>query len=317
MRAPSAPPESPAPRPATHRAALPPTRPLAPVVAERRRCPGCDAPVTGRFCAECGQSHQDVRVRFARWMRDYVDDTFHLDSRFFRSLWALVRRPGQLTRAYVEGERSVWVRPFRLYLMASALYFLCFGLFGTANALNVQVSAGGTNVVVVGSGAAPQAPATAPAPGDAAGKPSSRLKQRLDQFVGQDPERARTALVRGLGRQLPKAMFVLVPVFALLLKALYRRRYYAEHFVFALHVHAFSFLVAGLLLPVSAHVVPLPGAAALASGVHLFLAQRRVYDEGRVRTLLKTLALGATYAVVGALALVAIVLLTILGGAEG
>ena len=310
MRAPSTPPGPPAPQ----RAALPPTRPLAPVVAERRRCPGCDAPVTGRFCAECGQSHQDVRVRFARWVRDYVDDTFHLDSRFFRSLWALVRRPGQLTRAYVEGERSVWVRPFRLYLMASALYFLCFGLFGTANALNVQVSAGGTNVVLVGSETAPEARPPAP---DAEGKASSRLKQRLDQFVGQDPERARATLVKGLGRQLPKAMFVLVPVFALLVTALYPRRYYAVHFVFALHVHAFSFLVAGLLLPVSAHVVPLPGAAALASGVHLFLAQRRVYAEGRARTALKTFALAVTYFIAGALALVAIVLLTILGGAEG
>jgi len=44
--------------------------------------------------------------------------------------------------------------------------------------------------------------------------------------------------------------FVLLKIFALLLNLLYarRKRYYAEHFVFALHVHAFVFLMFVIIL---------------------------------------------------------------------
>ena len=52
-------------------------------------------------------------------------------------------------------------------------------------------------------------------------------------------------VVDALQRHVPKAFFVLVPLSALLLHALYWRRgmAYAEHLILALHVHAFGFLV--------------------------------------------------------------------------
>lgn len=297
MRAPSAPPDL---------SAAPPARPLAPVVAERQRCPGCDTAVVGRFCPECGQSHQDVRVRFGRWVRDYMDDTFHLDSRFFRSLWALVRRPGELTHAYVAGERSRWVRPFRLYLMASALYFLLFSVFGPRNALDMvhtTTLGGGTFVHFgprFGSPPAPDAPRSEV--GASVELPvgeDTELGRWVDRIGQLPPERMQAEIMGALARNLPKAMFLLVPVFALLVKALHRQRYYAEHFVFALHVHAFGFLVFAAILPLPAWTRS--GRTLLALGLvaaYLFLAQRRVYANGRVRTGVKTAALYALYGLV-------------------
>ena len=100
--------------------------PVAVLAVER--CPSCGEPVRGRFCPACGQSHADLRVPFGKWLRDYVDDTFHLDSNLARSLALLVRRPGALTLEYLEGRRSAYVRPFRLYLTASFLYFLALSV---------------------------------------------------------------------------------------------------------------------------------------------------------------------------------------------
>lgn len=94
-------------------------------------------------------------------------------------------------------------------------------------------------------------------------------------------------------RLLPKLMFLLLPVFALMLAVLYRRRLLAEHVVFALHFHAFAFLI----LPIEAVLEPLIRPAATAGAlsglqiaaavvmgvvelwvlVYLFVALRRVY----------------------------------------
>jgi hypothetical protein len=38
-------------------------------------------------------------------------------------------------------------------------------------------------------------------------------------------------------------MFLLLPAFALLLAVLFRGRFYSEHFLFSVHLHAFAFLV--------------------------------------------------------------------------
>jgi hypothetical protein len=87
-----------------------------------------------------------------------------------------------------------------------------------------------------------------------------------------------------------KAFFLLVPLFALLLKLLYwrRRRYYVEHLTLAFHLHAFSFLV---LVP----QLLLGGLASLAAVLvilaYLFVALRKVYGQGRLKTALKLAAL--------------------------
>ena len=73
----------------------------------------------------------------------------------------------------------------------------------------------------------------------------------------------------------PHMVFVLLPVFALLLKLLYirRRRYYAEHFVFALHVHAFMFVMMTLIVVLPWDILNLP--ILLWIAVYIWLAMKR------------------------------------------
>ena len=49
---------------------------------------------------------------------------------------------------------------------------------------------------------------------------------------------------------LPKLLFVLIPIFALILKLIFIRKqiYFVDHAVFTLHYHAFAFLIMLLLL---------------------------------------------------------------------
>ena len=108
----------------------------------------------------------------------------------------------------------------------------------------------------------------------------------------------------------PSTLFVLVPVFALMLKLAYllRRRLYMEHVVVALHSHAFLCLDLLLVFGVIAldRVVAPDGfadgmlrlAEVLLFGwmaLYLLIMQKRVYRQGWIMTLLKYCALGSCY----------------------
>ena len=105
----------------------------------------------------------------------------------------------------------------------------------------------------------------------------------------------------------PAALIILLPLMALVLKALYplSRRYYVEHLLFFVHFHAFFFLILTLqiLFARLSSIVSLPEALtvltivviALYIPVYLYVAMRRVYGQGRLVTFFKYVILVAAY----------------------
>lgn len=101
----------------------------------------------------------------------------------------------------------------------------------------------------------------------------------------------------------PSALFVLVPVFALLLRVFYllSGRGWLEHLVVALYSHAFLLLT--LFATFVLVLLPLPAALTgwiIALGwvwaaIYLLLMQRRVYGQGWSVTVLKYFAIGFLY----------------------
>ena len=66
---------------------------------------------------------------------------------------------------------------------------------------------------------------------------------------GQTMEGAAADQARLVGDLLPKLMFLLLPAFALILKATYRRRRYFDHLIHALHLHTSAYIALALMLP--------------------------------------------------------------------
>ena len=110
----------------------------------------------------------------------------------------------------------------------------------------------------------------------------------------------------------PTTLFVLLPLFALMLKLayLFKRRLYMEHLIVALHSHAFLCLavLAMVLLAMAEDAVA--GQAAVVGALdlveaalwiwmplYLLLMQKRVYRQGWLMTLLKFFVLGICYTV--------------------
>ncbi len=132
-------------------------------------------------------------------------------------------------------------------------------------------------------------------------------------------------LVETFLQTLPQTFFVLLPLFALLLKFayLFKRRLYMEHLIVALHSHAFLCLAVLLLVGADAARDQFDGGVvhaalgwferglALWMPLYLLLMQKRVYRQGWIMTSLKFVLIGIAYSVLLSLGMVANMLLNL------
>jgi len=146
------------------------------------------------------------------------------------------------------------------------------------------------------------------------------VRDFCDQFRDQAPshnearnnlrERCRTIasdngkeLAKSIVHNVPRAMFIFLPIIALVMKLMYWRpkRYYVEHLLFLIHNHAFVFL---LLIPlvliariqyVADYVGWLIFASILYMIWYIYRGMRNFYQQRRALTLTKYFTLGFSY----------------------
>lgn len=124
------------------------------------------------------------------------------------------------------------------------------------------------------------------------------IDAQLQRIAAMTAREAVETLMGTFFNYVPTMMFILLPLFAAVLKLLYirRRRFYAEHFVFLLHVHSMVFILAMLILLVRRFVPSLVEVAVILWVlVYIFLAMKRVYGQGWLKTLAKYWTLGWMY----------------------
>lgn len=293
-----------------------------------RPCLNCGDPTVGNYCPVCGQRKVEVRISLRRMLLEALDDQFSLNSALPRTLGALFFRPGRLTAEYMEGKIARYIPPFRLYLFSSLVFFLMIslngvdGTFVVDGGMNVQVGTVPDSVVAARRAEALQRAAEARRPGTGwaddmeINTPWPALNRALEEKRGElgrmTPQEAGRTVLGDFVERIPTMMFLLLPVFAAVLKLLYvrRKRFYVEHFVFALHGHAFTYLLFTVMALVGYDPVTL--ALLLWMLVYYLLAMKRVYGQGWFRTAIKYATLSVGYVVLLAVAIIATLILTVL-----
>jgi hypothetical protein len=302
----------------------------------RTRCENCQTELAGEFCFECGQSAREYNVPISTFAKDMVSESFDLDSRLRATMRPLFFRPGLVPRDYVAGHRARFVPPFRLYLLASFAMFLLMSLGSGIDVrsddgaqFNVGLTIGDPEAEAERAAAAEGGSATES--GDAtqdsvAGAPETttqrleQLEERLETRISEGVQRASEnpgAFAEEFSNRMAQAMFLLLPVFALLLKLLYRKRLYVHHIVFAIYFHAWFFLVVAVTLMPGAIGFPavsdVMAILLLWSPIYLFLAMRRFYEQSRILTFVKLFVLSNVYLLLASVTMLAVVLWTIAG----
>ncbi len=123
------------------------------------------------------------------------------------------------------------------------------------------------------------------------------------------------AFAEEFANRMAQAMFLLLPVFALLLKLLYGKRLYVHHIVFAIYFHAWFFMVVAVTLIPGAIGFPRVGdvmaVLLLWAPFYLFFAMRRFYGQSRTMTFLKLFVLSNVYLLLASVTMLAVIFWTI------
>ena len=126
---------------------------------------------------------------------------------------------------------------------------------------------------------------------------------------GQDPGFDAAVQARFLSDDLPRLMFVLLPVFALLLKIVYFDRLYFDHLIFSLHLHSAAYVMLAMIMPLEGpadrHIVLMILQIALFAYLlaHFVIALRRVYQSAWLTVAVKSVAVLFAYLIIVSVAI--------------
>lgn len=187
-------------------------------------CPTCSAAVTGRYCAACGEKSFDHHsLSLSHFLEHAVEAVIHFDGAILGTLKTLVLRPGELTAAYVRGNRKPFLAPMQLFILMNVFYFFATALNGwNTLSTNLETHVGSTWHQAIAKPMVDQKLATR----------GITFAQYATVFDTKSRVQAKSLVI------------LMVALFALGLAALRFRhgRYAAEHLVFALHLYAFLML---------------------------------------------------------------------------
>jgi Protein of unknown function (DUF3667) len=300
-------------------------------------CANCGTSVSGHYCANCGQRVEHAVHTLWHFLSEVAEDLTHADSRLWQTLEALVFKPGLLTCEFLAGRRVRYLPPFRLYLVMSVFFFLVVALSttmtNTQHASIVQIRDQATteqdkedlkaltdHVPILFTDSSREDREKACTTFQYGGPWHERIEPALRTSCLNVVKDDGHSLREGFMHNLPRAIFLLLPILALVMKPLYQKppRYFVEHLLFLLHNHAFAFLAFGLLAATKA-LLPIEAVTGtLALGVNLYIpyyyyrGMRRVYAEGAARTLGKLAVLSFAYVVTAGTVLVATAIYSVL-----
>ena len=284
-------------------------------------CPNCGEALLGQWCYRCGQNQRSIHRFFPVIVAEALDDVFSWNSRTGRTFFGLLFRPGFLANEFFAGRRASYLPPVRVYLITSFLFFFLLSVQNTVNRQDrvvvVDPKSEDVEAAIEEAGADPEAaefarrlsdrtidlrlPLVSPERTQQINEQLNRQMEKLKAIGEEDPG----AVIDAILDVVPPAVFVLLPLFALLLKIFYFSFgfYYVEHLILAINNHSFLFTILtvesllGMLPETTWGVGVVTTAIFTWIPVYMLLSLRAVYRQGWFATAINYALLGLFYLV--------------------
>ncbi|MBI1233718.1 MAG: DUF3667 domain-containing protein [Alphaproteobacteria bacterium] len=250
-------------------------------------CANCDAPLSGDFCAACGQSREDIKRPALSLITDTLDGLLSWDGRILSTFRALYTRPGRVARDYMDGKRQSYTPPIRLYLIVSLIFFAAMTVSGVRIVgVDIITDAEGDTRVMATLFQPPREgePVRLDAEEQVAVLASAidqGVEQRWQDLAAramQNPD----SVEQQASAAASQALILMVIVFALLSAILHPRRRLIEHIIYAFYFHAALLIPMAILIVAAVYAaLPLPvGIALLALSVLSMNGAVALFDRG-------------------------------------
>jgi hypothetical protein len=276
------------------------------------------------YCPHCGQKRLEREdMSFRHLIGESFLDYFHFDSKFFRTIFPLLYKPGWLTLEYMSGRRKSYVEPFKMFLVISVIYFLLLSFDkepavdkfspgpSSSSMVHIDKKPGINyfNFSLNGIPISKSARDSIKNEIDSTGltryvekhfaKESGWTKLFVKQVIKVMISTGQS-FITVLEHTASKLVFLFIPVLAAILKLFYlrRKRLYFEHLIFSLHLHAFIFfllilyLLLELLFPVNLFFI------VLIILIYEFIALKKYYGQAFGKTLAKMLLITLSYLII-------------------
>jgi hypothetical protein len=198
-------------------------------------CKNCDAEITGKFCANCGQKAELHRITVKHVLHDLFHAFTHADKGVLLLTKQLFTRPGIVAKEYIQGRRKKYFNPLSFLVLTMALSAWLSYKSGYFEAMSTQ--------------------------------PRGARKSGISNVIKVDPKMARQANKTNIEDHKIVGLVLITPLIAFLSWILFRRSgyTYAENFVLAAFIFGLANLVR-ILVFIPLHLA-LPGKIHMIDGI--------------------------------------------------
>ncbi len=277
------------------------------------------------YCAYCGQENHTHKLPVGHFVMELIESLTHFDTKFFQTFVDLVWKPGLVIKNYNDDKRARYFPPVRIYFFTSFIFFLILSYSVQdkvettseviANGIKnpSRDSLGNSHLLVNNKDLSSQYFVLKDIHNlsisqiDSVNTLQHKNLNWLDKHIFlslvkiRNGELSFTELYNKFIKYFSYALFILMPLFALILKIFYQKRnyFYAEFLVFSIYFHTFIFGASSIYLLLEKlfkfqNLLP-SMVLNVASFIYLYLSLKRVFNNSVLKTIYKTLLLAFVY----------------------
>ena len=102
-------------------------------------CLNCGSELQGMYCHVCGQEATSKTPTIGAFILEYLNNAFIWDTKFFYTIWSLIRRPGHLTNEYLAGKFTSQEHPLKLNMFLLFVFITMFVFLKGTEKMNNSV----------------------------------------------------------------------------------------------------------------------------------------------------------------------------------
>jgi len=211
-------------------------------------CPNCGNEFDKEFtyCPHCGQANKKLNLGFKFVLSEFLSASFNVDSKLLLTMKLLLFKPAKLTHEFLDGRRTKYISPIRLYLLISLIYFfiLSFSINSESDIIDFddneeqEILTSTKNDTTIDYSAIHNQDSVDV---DSTDRYTKLLDEKLKLLKSKSGKKVFWDTFR---KNLSTGMFLLMPLTAIILLLLfYKGSYYFEHLILVIHLQSVWFIV--------------------------------------------------------------------------